>query len=347
MDVLMIWRGFGVQVGSGGESTVRGRCVATRCNSGVSWVIIYQQCNTSLLWYFDPTLMLQAALAMLPLDYPLSSPPSGGTGNTSSAADAKSWDSEATPLVSLALRAESLVLSSCRLWCPPRPWSLLRAGGAQGKTGGFLHRVSAHALACPANHMSGGRLLAALLPHESPAPLHRLGSPVATAAAAAAGVAAAATTAVGGGTDGGAASGGQQVSLERLVGRVHTAAALEQSEGLRRQAVAALERRVCEVLNDWDVCIAGDVFPPRETGNAADGNGGEGSGKESGDEGGGGHSANGERYAGGAGWRPLLTANPLLAVTAPEVVNVPAVVVTLCHTASPMLQQRVHELARR
>ena len=292
--------------------------------------------------------LLQAALAMLPLDPPPPSPPSGGTA-------AETWDFEATPVVGLALRAESLVLSSCRLWCPPRPWSLLRGGGARGHLGGgFLHRVSAHALACPANHVSGVRLLAALLPHESPAPLHRLVLPVATAAAAAAGVAAAATTV--GGAD---VSGGTD-NLGRLVGGVHTAAALECSEGLRRQAVVALESRVGEVLRGWDVCIAGDVCHARRAGSAAarsvNGNGGTSDEKESapgGDDAvdeasdNGDSGEDGDRWGGGAGWRPELTSNPLLAVTAPEAVNVPAVVVSLCHTASPPLQRRVQELAKR
>lgn len=299
---------------------------------------------------------------MLPLDPP-SSPSPGANGSAS----VEPWGYEATPSVGLALRAEALVLSSCRLWCPPRPWSLLRSGGSGGsgdgtrRGGDFLHRVSAHALACPANHVSGARLLAALLPSESPAPLHRLALPVATAAAAAAGVAAAAAADAGGGGGGGAegASGGA-ASLGRLVGRVHTAAALERSEGLRRQAVAALEHRVGEVLKGWDLCVAGDLFEGKRRkgggagGVAADGEvggdedgGGKEEDKEGGDDGGEALDGGGDGEERAGGWRPALSANPVLAVTAPEVLNVPAVVVSLCHSASPVLQRRVLQLARR
>lgn len=280
---------------------------------------------------------------MLPLDPPTSPPPPG----TNSEASEEPWDFEATPSVALALRAEALVLSSCRLWCPPRPWSRLRDGGSGSESGGrsrrggsFLHRVSAHALACPANHTSGARLLAALLPPESPTPLHRLVSPVATAAeAAAAGVAASATTDSGAGGGGRRAGGGGGGSLGRLVGRVHTAAALERSEGLRRQAVGALESSVGDVLQDWDLCVAGDLFPASEGGAGGDGEGSE--------KGGGGGDQGGDGAAESGGWRPLLAANPVLAVTAPGVVNVPGVVLSLCHSASPALQRRVLELAKR
>lgn len=300
---------------------------------------------------------------MLPLDPPLPSSYSGINDNNN-ASSKKSWDSGATPSVCLALRAEALVLSSCRLWCPPRPWSLI-GGEASGGGGGsmgrgrkcFIHRVSAHALACPANHVSGVRLLAALLPPESPAPLHRLKLPVATAAAAAAGVAAAAAADAaagggGGGTDHGSGTGG--ASLRHLVGRVHTAAALERSEGLRRQAVATLERSVGEVLKGWDVCVAGDLFPSKK--GAGDGGevgseegGGEAEGKDKDGEKGNcdGDDGEGDEEMDGGGWRPALAANPVLAVTAPGVVNVPAVVVSLCHSASPVLHRRVLQLARR
>lgn len=282
---------------------------------------------------------LQAALAMLPLDLPPSSLPPGSDGKPSPSRG-ESWDLVATPSVALALRAEALVLSSCRLWCPPRPWSRLRRNsGGGGGSSSFLHRVSAHALACPANHMSGARLLTALLPPESPTPLHRLVLPVATAAAAAAGVAAAAAA------DASTSDGG---SLGRLVGRVHTAASLEQSEGLRRQAVAALERAVREMLKGWDVCVAGDLFPSKEAAAAAEA-GPAGDGGGAGEEGTGGQSGTGAFDDGGGGgaWRPSLEANPVLAVTAPGVVNVPAVVLSLCHSASPVLHGRVLELARR
>lgn len=299
--------------------------------------------------------LLQAALAMLPLDAP-SAPPLGINNGSNSNNVAGPWDFEATPSVGLALRAEALVLSSCRLWCPPRPWSLLRgshvsggrgaataAGGGVGdgeRSGGtFLHRVSAHALACPANHGSGARLLAALLPAESPTPLHRVTLPVSTAAAAAAGVAAAADAA-GGSDDGSGGGGGGGAGLGRLVGRVHTAAALERSEGLRRQAVAVLESRVGDVLKCWDLCVAGDLFyVPGGAGADDDGRGG---GEEA-EEG----NGDDEEWDGGGGWRPALAVNPVLAVTASEVVNVPAVVLTLCHSASPVLQRRVLELARK
>ncbi|CAM9191979.1 unnamed protein product [Scytosiphon promiscuus] len=122
----------------------------------------------------------EAALAMLPLHTPSPSPPPGIDRNAST----EPGDFGATPTVALALRAEALVLSSCRLWCPPRPWSRLRnTRGGGGGGGSFLHRVSAHALACPANHMSGARLLAALLPPESPSPLHRMSVPLGLAGA--------------------------------------------------------------------------------------------------------------------------------------------------------------------
>ncbi|CBN76697.1 expressed unknown protein [Ectocarpus siliculosus] len=281
----------------------------------------------------------EAALAMLPLDLPPSSLPPGSDVKPSPSRG-ESWDLGATPSVALALRAEALVLSSCRLWCPPRPWSRLRRnGGGGGSSSSFLHRVSAHALACPANHMSGARLLTALLPPESPAALHRLVLPVATAAAAAAGVAAAAAA------DSSTSDGG---SVGRLVGRVHTAAALEQSEGFRRQAVAALERRVREMLKRWDVCVAGDLFPLKEAAAAEAGPDVDGGG--AGEEGTGDKSGNGAfdgGGGGGGGWRPSLETNPVLAVTAPGVVNVPAVVLSLCHSASPVLHGRVLELARR
>lgn len=274
---------------------------------------------------------------MLPLDPPSLFPPPGTSGDASQ----EPWDFQGTPSVALALRAEALVLSSCRLWCPPRPWSRLRNGDRGRRGGNFLHRVSAHAVACPANHAGGARLLAALLPHESPAPLHRLVSPVATAAAAAAGVAAAATAGAG------SVGGGGRI-LCSLVGRVHTAAALERSEGLRRQAVAALEHRIGDVLQGWDLCIAGDLFPSRGDGSGADGGhreeaGGDGDGDGDGDGGG----DDKKEALDSGGWRPSLSANPVLAVTALEVVNVPAVVLSLCHSASPMLQRRVLELARR
>lgn len=268
---------------------------------------------------------------MLPLDPPSPSPPPGTSGDASE----EPWDFQGTPSVALALRAEALVLSSCRLWCPPRPWSRLRSGDGRRRRGSFLHRVSAHAVACPANHAGGARLLVALLPPESPAPLHRLVSPVATAAAAAAGVAAAATAGAGG-------IGGGGRSLGSLVGRVHTAAALERSEGLRRQAVGALEHHVGDMLEGWDLCVAGDLFPSRGNGSGEDGERGEAAGGES-DEGG---DDKNEALDSG-GWRPSLVANPVLAVTALEVANVPAVVLSLCHSASPVLQRRVLELARR
>lgn len=123
------------------------------------------------------------------------------------------------------------------------------------------------------------------------------------------------------------------------MGRVNTAAALERSEGLRRQAVGTLERRIGDVLDDWDLCVAGDLFPERQAGSES---GGAGKG------GGGGGDGSGDRAAADSGeWRPLLAANPVLAVTAPGVVNVPGVVVSLCHSASPVLQRRVLELAKR
>lgn len=290
---------------------------------------------------------------MLPLDTSSSTPPGANT-----ASEAAAWDSEATPLVGLALRAEALVLSSCRLWCPPRRWSTLRGSGkgssaadteARGSGGSFLHRVSAHALACPANHASGVRLLTALLPPETPTPLHRLNPPEAMAAAAAAGVAATAVADAGGGEQVGVngapgSSWGGSSSLSgvgRLVGRVHTAAALERSEGLRRQAVAALERRVGEVRDRWDLCIAGDLFP-RAAGTHEEGDeDGEDNDPRATGKGGDGDDEDEE------GWRPTLAANPILAVTAPGLVNVPAVVVSLCHSTSPVLQARVLELARK
>lgn len=268
---------------------------------------------------------------MLPLDPPSPTPPPGTSGDASD----EPWDFQGTPSVALALRAEALVLSSCRLWCPPRPWSRLRKGDGRRRGGTFLHRASAHAVACPANHAGGARLLVALLPPESPAPLHQLVSPVATAAAAAAGVAAAATA----GADG---EGGGGPSLGSLIGRVHTAAALERSEGLRRQAVGALERRVGDMLHSWDLLVAGDLFPSEGDRSGADG----GRGGVAGGEGDGGGGDKSEALDSG-GWRPSLAANPVLAVTALEVVNVPAVVLSLCHSASPMLQRRVLELARR
>lgn len=235
------------------------------------------------------------------------------------------------------------MLSSCRLWCPPRPWSRLRNGDRGRRGGTFLHRVSAHAVACPANHAGGARLLAALLPPDSPAPLHRLVPPVATAAAAAAGVAAAATAGAG-------VAGGAGRTICSLVGRVHTAAALERSEGLRRQAVGALEHRIGDMLQDWDLRVAGDLFPSRGNGSGADGGGG-GGGNSEGAGGGGDGDGDGDddkkEALDSGGWRPSLAANPVLAVTALEVVNVPAVVLSLCHSASPMLQRRVLELARR
>ncbi|CAM9778098.1 unnamed protein product, partial [Hapterophycus canaliculatus] len=290
----------------------------------------------------------EAALAMLPLHPPSPSPPPGTDRN----AAMEPGDFEATPTVALALRAEALVLSSCRLWCPPRPWSRLRnkRGGRGGRGGGgsFLHRVSAHALACPANHVSGVRLLAALLPPESPAPLHRIVLPVATAAAAAAGVAAAAAAAAD-------ASAGEEGGggLGRLVGRVHTAAALERSEGLRRQAVGAVERRVGETLKSWDLCVAGDLFPPKRDSDGAGASGDGAAAAAAAAVAGGGEDEEEEEEEGGkealdgGGWRPSLAANPVLAVTAPGMINVPAVVLSLCHSASSVLQGRVLELARR
>lgn len=302
---------------------------------------------------------------MLPLDPPPTFPPPG-----SNTTPAEAWDFGATPSLGLALRAEALVLNSCRLWCPPRPWSRLRRGSTCGdrrRDGSFLHRVSAHALACPANHVSGVRLLTALLPPESPAPLHRLIVPAATAAAAAAGVAAAATADAG--SSGGenaneSGGGGGGASIGRLVGRVHTAAALERSEGLRRQAVAALEHRVGKVLTGWDRCVAGDLFRSAKKGSGGDagvgtdgetgkvdGDGTAGQEDDDGDSDGDGgddsEASSGFGGDGGVGWRPELAANPLLAVTAPEALNVPAVVVSLCHSASPVLQRRVLELAKR
>lgn len=291
---------------------------------------------------------------MLPLETSASTPP-----GAKAMPEAAAWDFGATPSVGLALRAEALVLSSCRLWCPPRPWSTLRGSGkggdggvsaatasseTRGKGGTFLHRVSAHALACPANHASGVRLLAALLPLETPTPLHRLTVPEAMAAAAAAGMADAGGEAGGGrrssgsGPGLGSSAGGNlsSVGVGRLVGMVHTAAALERSEGLRRQAVASLERRVGEVRAEWDLCIAGDLFP----------RGGAGSVKHEGGDG----EGDGDNHTAAEddeGWRPALLTNPLLAVTALELVNVPAVVVSLCHAASPVLQARVVELAKR
>lgn len=129
--------------------------------------------------------------------------------------------------------------------------------------------------------------------------------------------------------------------VRRLVGRVHTAAALERSEGFRRQAVAVLERRVSEVRSRWDLCIAGDLFPRRNGWSVAgddnerdeDDKNAPPTGRDDGSE--------------DEGWRPTLAVNPVMAVTAPAVTNVPAVVVNLCHSTSPVLQARVLELARR
>ena len=155
--------------------------------------------------------------------------------------------------------------------------------------------------------------------------------------------AATADAAAGGGGAGGTEEGSSgNASLGRLVGRVHTAAALERSEGLRRQAVSALEGRVGEVLKRWDECVAGDLFKRSGGGGGGDG-GGDAAQAEGGDE----ASSSGGGGGGGSGWRPSLEANPLLAVTAPELVNVPAVVVSLCHSSSPVLQRRVLDLARR
>lgn len=318
---------------------------------------------------------------MLPLELSSSTPPgaAGGSGTSSSTSalaslPQASWDFGATPAVGLALRAEALVLSCCRLWCPPRPWSYVTStssrkvgggggagDGANAVRGGFLHRVAAHTLACPANHSSGLRLLAALLPPETPTPLHRLVLPTAMATAAAAGVAVAAETAAavdadttGGDDDGDDGNEAQEESngcgdanaaggpasrdgIARLVGRVHTAAALERSEGLRRQTTVVLERRVGALRRSWDRCIAGDLFPPWQVDRDI---------KKRGSEGGTSGSASGENE-GGKRWRFALAVHPLLAVTAPEVVNVPAVVASLCHSASPVLHERVLEVAKR